>query len=83
MAGINADAQIKNYNEYELQEDFKVFRGNLEDLHPGFYWYRSTQEIDSTFEVAAAKRIKYFVLGCIKSIHQMSKIEQVFNKQFV
>lgn len=39
----------------QLNEDFLIMRGSVEELHPGLYWYRSKQEIDSAFEVAAAK----------------------------
>ncbi len=33
-----------------LREDFKVFRGSLEDSHPGLYWYRNRKEMDRIFQ---------------------------------
>lgn len=34
----------------ELKTDFEIFRGSLEEMHPGLYWYSSKKEIDSVFE---------------------------------
>ncbi len=34
-------------------EDFSVFRGSLEDFHPGLYWYRTKTEMDRLFDEGA------------------------------
>ena len=39
----------------QLTQDFSIMKGSLEDFHPGLYWYRSKEELDEAFEVAAAK----------------------------
>lgn len=38
-----------SFSVQALQEDFMVFRGSLEDFHPGLYWYRTKPQIDSIF----------------------------------
>lgn len=43
------------FTEDQLQEDFHIMQGSLEELHPGLYWYRSKAELDEAFDVAAAK----------------------------
>lgn len=39
----------RKFTPGELLEDFKVFRGSLEDYHPGIYWYRTKAEMDQLF----------------------------------
>ena len=36
----------------ELKEDFSIYRGSLEEAHPGLYWYRTKVEMDSIFDAA-------------------------------
>ena len=40
------------YTPDELQEDFRVFRGALEESHGGLYWYTPKAEFDAAFEAA-------------------------------
>ena len=40
----------QKFTAHELQEDFKIFRGSLEDFHPGLYWYRSNEEMNEVFD---------------------------------
>lgn len=42
--------QQEMYNPRQLQEDFLIFKGVLEEIHPGLYWYHGKQEIDKFFE---------------------------------
>ncbi len=35
-----------------LQQDFKIFRGALEESHAGIYWYRTKSEMDDAFDYA-------------------------------
>lgn len=42
--------KTKSLSPSQLQEDFKVFRGSLEDFHPGLYWYRTPQEVNQLFD---------------------------------
>lgn len=39
----------RKYSSQQLREDYTVFRGALEESHPGLYWFTSKQQIDSTF----------------------------------
>jgi len=43
-------AQNKTLSVAQLQEDFKIFRGALEEMHAGIYWYSSKAEMDQKFE---------------------------------
>lgn len=48
---IPAYAQpTQKFSPNELEEDFEIFRGSLEDFHPGLYWYRSKEEVDHVFD---------------------------------
>lgn len=39
----------KKYSPEQLQKDYSVFRGVLEESHPGLYWYTSKSEMDEFF----------------------------------
>jgi len=39
----------KKYSPWQLQKDYSVFRGALEEVHPGIYWYTSKAEMDNYF----------------------------------
>lgn len=39
----------KKYSPGQLQKDYAVFRGSLEESHPGIYWYTSKEEMDDYF----------------------------------
>ncbi|MEQ9403370.1 MAG: S41 family peptidase [Cyclobacteriaceae bacterium] len=68
----------KVYSKVELREDLEVFRGILEELHSGLYWYRSREETnkhledirsslhDETSEIEFYKRLAPFInrIGC-------------------
>lgn len=45
----NLNAQSKVFSPAELREDFDVFRGSIEEMHPGLYWYTSKEEMDQSF----------------------------------
>ena len=44
-------AQSQVFTPEELKEDFEVFRGSIEEMHPGVYWYTSKQELDQAFDL--------------------------------
>jgi C-terminal processing protease CtpA/Prc len=48
----------------DLLEDFRVFRGALEEAHAGIYWYRTKAEMDKHFD-ASYRRID----------HEMTELE--------
>ena len=39
----------KKYSPRQLQKDYSIFRGALEESHPGIYWYTSKEEMDNYF----------------------------------
>jgi hypothetical protein len=42
----------KKYPPEQLKQDFKLFRGILEESHPGLYWYNSKDSMDYYFDHA-------------------------------
>lgn len=40
----------RKYSPRKLREDYKIFRGALEESHPGLYWFTPKNQIDSVFE---------------------------------
>lgn len=49
LLSASVASQSQFFNQEQLKEDFGIFRGALEEAHPGLYWYRSKEEMDSTF----------------------------------
>ena len=44
----------KKYSAKELEKDYTIFRGILEEEHPGLYWYTPKDSIDYYFEQGKA-----------------------------
>lgn len=40
----------KKYSSEQLNSDYAIFRGALEESHPGIYWYTPKNEMDSYFD---------------------------------
>src|SRR6188768_1731499 len=40
----------KKYSPEQLDKDYSVFRGALEESHPGIYWYTPKNEMDNYFD---------------------------------
>jgi hypothetical protein len=40
----------KKYSPEQLNKDYDIFRGALEESHPGIYWYTPKNEMDSYFD---------------------------------
>jgi len=40
----------KKYSREQLDKDYAIFRGALEESHPGIYWYTPKDEMDSYFD---------------------------------
>lgn len=40
----------KKYSPEQLNKDYTIFRGALEESHPGIYWYTPKDEMDSYFQ---------------------------------
>ena len=43
-------APSKKYSPEQLNKDYAIFRGALEESHPGIYWYTPKHEMDSYFD---------------------------------
>lgn len=58
---LSSCAVSKNYNPgkkfsaEQLQEDYRIFRGVLEESHPSLYWYTPKDSIDYYFEWGASR----------------------------
>lgn len=44
----------KKYGRQELEKDYTIFRGILEEEHPGLYWYTPKDSMDHYFEQGRA-----------------------------
>ncbi|MEM9981324.1 MAG: S41 family peptidase, partial [Bacteroidota bacterium] len=42
-----------------LKEDFTVYRASLEEAHPGLYWYRTKEAMDSIFSASLSSLSKF------------------------
>ena len=40
----------KKYSPEQLNKDYTIFRGALEESHPGIYWYTPKDEMDNYFD---------------------------------
>ena len=40
----------KKYSPEQLNKDYAIFRGALEESHPGIYWYTPKNEMDNYFD---------------------------------
>ena len=40
----------KKYSKEQLNKDYAIFRGALEESHPGIYWYTPKEEMDLYFD---------------------------------
>lgn len=40
----------KKYSKEQLTKDYDIFRGTLEESHPGMYWYTPKNEMDKYFD---------------------------------
>lgn len=71
----------------KLKEDFSIYRASLEEAHPGLYWYRTKEEMDSVF-ISTQDRLnepltgrEFFTLlssntakiGCLHTVLRISK----------
>lgn len=45
----------RKYSPQDLQSDYAVFRGSLEDAHPSLYWYTPKDSVEAAFEAGKAK----------------------------
>ncbi len=39
-----------NLSSNQMEEDFKVFKNSIQDIHPGLYWYSDSAEVEARFQ---------------------------------
>ncbi|HEV7333425.1 MAG TPA: S41 family peptidase [Flavisolibacter sp.] len=45
----------RKFSPQQLQEDYSIFRGSLEESHPSLYWYTPKDSMDFYFDVGRSK----------------------------
>ncbi|MBC7948122.1 MAG: peptidase S41 [Chitinophagaceae bacterium] len=48
--GKSSYSPSKKYSAQQLQRDYSIYQGVLEETHPGLYWYTSKERMDAYFE---------------------------------
>ena len=48
------DLPQKIFSKAQLLKDFDIFRGSLEDMHAGLYWYTPKEELDQLLDATRA-----------------------------
>ena len=82
------DPQHK-YSPTELHYDYSIFRGALEESHPGIYWYTSKEQMDAYFNWGAAqlwdslneeqfRRVLTYVIARINCGHTVVRTSRQF-----
>jgi hypothetical protein len=58
----------KKYSPQQLAEDYSVFRGSLEEAHPGLYWYTPKDSMDYYFDVGRSKLKDSLTEGQLRTV---------------
>ncbi len=81
----------KKYSPEALQKDYTIFRGALEESHPGIYWYTSKKEMENYFAWGESqlndsmneegfRKILSFVVSKINCGHTVVRSSKAFSK---
>ena len=81
----------KKYSPAQLQKDYSVFRGALEESHTGIYWYTSKEEMDGYFawgenqlkdsmNEEGFRKILSYVVSKINCGHTVVRSSKAFSK---
>jgi hypothetical protein len=81
----------KKYSPEQLQKDYSVFRGALEESHPGIYWYTSKNEMDNYFSRGESqlhdslteegfRKVLSFVIAKINCGHTVVRSSKAFSR---
>jgi len=81
----------KKYSPAQLQKDYSIFRGALEESHPGIYWYTSKEKMDGYFSWGenqlhdslteeAFRKILSYVVAKINCGHTTVRDSRAFSK---
>src|SRR6188474_472373 len=81
----------KKYSPEQLNKDYTIFRGALEESHPGIYWYTSKDEMDSYFDWGKSqikdslneedfRKVLSYVISKINCGHTVTRSSTAFMK---
>lgn len=81
----------KKYSPQQLDKDYSIFRGALEESHPGIYWYTSKDEMDNYFEWGKSqikdslneedfRKVLAYVISKINCGHTVTRSSKAFMK---
>src|SRR5688572_24659062 len=79
----------KKYSPGQLSKDYAIFRGALEESHPGIYWYTSKKEMDNYFSWGKEqikdsldeedfKKVLSYVIAKINCGHTVTRSSKAF-----
>jgi len=81
----------KKYSPSQLQKDYSIFRGALEETHPGLYWYTPKEKMDAYFQWGQEKikdslneegfrKILSYVIAKINCGHTVVRSSKAYSK---
>ncbi|HKC35141.1 MAG TPA: hypothetical protein VKB95_03730, partial [Chitinophagaceae bacterium] len=81
----------KKYSPEQLNKDYTVFRGALEESHPGIYWYTPKAEMDNYFDWGKSqikdsldeedfRKVLSYVISKINCGHTVTRSSKAFMK---
>jgi len=81
----------KKYSPEHLNKDYTIFRGALEESHPGIYWYTSKDEMDNYFDLGKDqikdsmneedfRKVLSYVISKINCGHTVTRSSKSFMK---
>lgn len=81
----------KKYSPQQLDKDYSIFRGALEESHPGIYWYTPKNEMDNYFEWGKSqikdslneedfRKVLAYVISKINCGHTVTRSSKAFMK---
>jgi hypothetical protein len=81
----------KKYSPEQLTKDYSIFRGALEESHPGVYWYTSKDEMDNYFNWGKQqikdslneedfRKVLSYVISKINCGHTVTRASKAFLK---
>jgi len=81
----------KKYSPEQLNKDYTIFRGALEESHPGVYWYTSKDEMDNYFDWGKSqlkdslneedfRKVLSYVISKINCGHTVTRSSKAFMK---
>jgi hypothetical protein len=81
----------KKYSPEQLNKDYSIFRGALEESHPGVYWYTPKDEMDNYFDWGREqikdslneedfRKVLSYVISKINCGHTVTRSSKAFMK---